>query len=283
LENSVSLKDFQVLMGRLNFAGQLSPFLQGFRFNLNKVLGQLQNGKNVNLSDAARDDLLVWANFILDQDPWHPLIDQHYNPPLAYDYFVSDAAGCSENRASDDLIGCGSIGVDCDGVMFFVEQLFWPPGVLQSTRDSLGKLYGQKTTTLEFLGILILFLLIPERMKNQYVVVLVDNTSCFYGWLNKQSPGDETASILIRTLHLISSAICCDVHIEHLPRVSTDEAELVDRLSREKSTLYSDKQLLKNLGGHLFPRTLLNWMRNPTEDWKLPEKLLYETLNRINK
>jgi hypothetical protein len=61
---------FQSLMRRLNFAGQLSPLMQGFKYNLNRMLGQLQNGKYVVLTEDVRSDLLVWTNFILDEDPW---------------------------------------------------------------------------------------------------------------------------------------------------------------------------------------------------------------------
>jgi hypothetical protein len=124
-------------------------------------------------------------------------------------------------------------------------------------------------------------LLIPERLKNSYVVVKVDNTSCFYGWLNKQSPGDETASVLIRTLHLICSAISCDVHIDHLPRMSSAEAETVDRLSRDRSTTLEDKKLIRQYGDYCFPRPLLEWMKAPYEDWLLPEKLLNEVLKKL--
>jgi hypothetical protein len=281
LTEKLSLKEFQTLMGRLNFAGQLSPFLQGFKFNLNRTLGQLQICENVSLSDSARSDLEVWANFILDSDPWHPLCEPHFSPPLAFDTFISDAAGCSENRSLKDLIGCGNIGIDCDGKTFFVCQLFWPPGVLQECRDSHGKLYGQKTTTLEFLGILVPFMLLPERMKESYVVVKVDNISCYYGWLNRQSAGEESASILIRTLHLLCSALCCEVHIEHLPRVSTPEASLVDRLSRQSSTTDDDRNMIKQYGNYSFPRSILEWMRKPCEDWSLPNKVLSEVLSKI--
>jgi hypothetical protein len=99
-----------------------------------------------------------------------------------------------------------------------------------------GKRIGSKTTTLEFLGIIIPFILIPDQLAGQHIIVKVDNTGCYYGWLNKNSPNDETASILIRALHLIASFLGSQIHIRHLPRNSNWEAELVDRLSREETT-----------------------------------------------
>jgi hypothetical protein len=276
----LDLNDFQSMMGRINFAGQLSPFMQGFKYNLNKILGQLQNGLCVKLTDAARNDLYVWLNFLIDSDVWHPLAEPHFWPPLAYDCFVSDAAGCNEHSHSEYTLGCGNIGVNCENEIIYVSQLLWPKGILQSKRDHEGKLYGQKTTTLEFLGILLPFVQIPNYVSGKYIVIKVDNTSCYYGWLNKQSAGDGTASVLIRTLHLLSENLCCDIHIEHLPRVSTWEAELADRLSRQVTTTPEDKVLVTKHGVDFVPQSLLNWMSNPTEDWHLPEKILYEVLSR---
>ena len=105
---------------------------------------------------------------------------------------------------------------------------------------------GCKTTTLEFLGILLPFLSDPCSLRNQHVIVKVDNTGCYYGWLNKHTPGDETASILIRALHLISSFLGCVVHVEHLPRISSWDAALADRLSRELSTTKQDIRFLQS-------------------------------------
>jgi hypothetical protein len=277
----LNLKDFQRLMGRLNFSGQLSLFMQGFKFNLNKVLGQLQRGDAVSLSTAARHDLYVWANFLLDGDGWHTLCTPHFSPPLAHDTYVSDAAGCSQSHDMRELLGCGNVGINWDEEIFFMSQLFWPAGILQHFRDGEGKLLGQKTTTLEFLGILVPFMLCPEDLAGKYVVVKVDNTSCFFGWINRQSPGDETASILIRCLHLICSALHCEVHIEHLPRVSTWEAMLVDRLSRGSTTTPEDKKQLAKFQRGVFPETLFKWMRNPVEDWNFPYELTKEVLKKV--
>ena len=118
------------------------------------------------------------------------------------------------------------------------------------------------------------FLLAPETLVNQHVIVKVDNTGCFLGWLNKHTPGDETASILIRALHLISSYLGCVVHVEHLPRISSWDAALADRQSRELSTSRQDLRLLNSFSMKDPPVCLLSWMQNPEEDWLLADKLL---------
>ena len=139
---------------------------------------------------------------------------------------------------------------------------------------------GSKTTTLEFLGILIPFLIIPESLKNQHVVVKVDNAGCFFGWLNKKTSGDVMASILIRTLHVIAYYLECIVHIVHLPRKSSWDAMLTDRLSREKTTTRQDRALLSSFKLPDIPLVLKQWLESPTEDWELPMKLLYYVKNK---
>jgi hypothetical protein len=146
--------------------------------------------------------------------------------------------------------------------------------MLTTTRDQDGVLLCYKTSMLEFIGILLPFVMIPEMLINKYVIVKVDNLGCYFGWLNKQLCGDSLTSLLIRTLHVISHRISCTVHIEHLPRMSTPDAVLVDRLSRESTTSEEDKRLLKKFDNICLPKSFVSWLKSPTEDWDLPQKIV---------
>ena len=210
-------------------------------FNLSELLNV--NSNECVLSPQSRKDLNIWINFLLEGASRIPICRRYYNPPLSYKSFSSDAAGCSKPTKSGDLIGCGSVGFDRMGQIIFAFQLFWPPSVISYFKDPLGHRLGNKTTTLEFLGILLPFLLIPEQLLNQVIEVKVDNMACYFGWLNRHVKGDVTASILIRSLHLMSSFLGCQVHITHLPRKSSWDAIVVDRLSRSSSTNSQDKRL----------------------------------------
>ena len=119
-------------------------------------------------------------------------------------------------------------------------------------------------------------------MVNQNIVVKVDNIGCFFGWLNKHATGDGMASILIKALHLIGAYLSCQIHIEHLPRKSFWDANLVDRLSRERTTTKQDMKLLESFVLPEVPVCLMEWMKNPSEDWSLPEKLLNSVEIRMN-
>jgi hypothetical protein len=257
--------------------------MAGFRFNLNKCLGHLQVNPEdrVQLSKEARDELRIWANFLQDED-WHPLAGKYCNPPLACKEFISDAAGSAHMANQKGRLGCGNLGFDHTGVIIFANQCWWPAGVLENHTDKRGRKFGCKTTALEFFGILIPFLLVPEEMAGQHVIVKVDNTACYYGWLNKNSPNDEVASILIRALHLISCFLQCQVHIQHLPRMSNWEAQVVDRLSREETTTHNDKRLLASFPRYRMPSKLQSWMANPVEDWTMPLSLLKHVKKVMN-
>jgi hypothetical protein len=86
--------------------------------------------------------------------------------------------------------------------------------------------------------------------------------------------GDECASILLRSLYIISAFLGCAAHIEHIPRRSDWESEVADNLSREKTTGFMERQLMaKNLKNE-FPQALLVWLDNASEDWALPLQLL---------
>ena len=51
--------------------------------------------------------------------------------------------------------------------------------------DNNGIRFGNKTSFLEFVGIVIPLLLIPEKLRNQHIVFEVDNISCCFGLENR--------------------------------------------------------------------------------------------------
>jgi hypothetical protein len=145
---------------------------------------------------------------------------------------------------------------------------------LYTATDEQGKAYGCKTATLELVGVLLPFLTIPHLLRGRSVRLQVDNSAAVYGWLNMQIKNDTTASILIRTLHIISHFLECTTHVEHLPRLSTRAARLADRLSRKSSTTKKDLTTIRKAMQPRIPAELRTWLANPSPDWSLPGRLL---------
>ena len=166
-----------------------------------------------------------------------------------------------------------------NGEIVFANQSFWDLPSMGMKRDKQDKFLGKKTTSLEFAGILIPFLMAPQRMAGKEVLIQVDNIGCVFAWKNGYSKEDNLASILVRFLVLLSAKLSCIVHIHHLPRNSSWESCLADRLSRESSTTASDRMLLRSFHGFQLPSMFRDWMSNPVEDWNFPIRLINDLSN----
>jgi hypothetical protein len=185
------------------------------------------------------------------------------------------------DSTKEDITGAASIGFNLDGEIFFARKLSWPSKMIKEAKDERGTRLGSKSLTLELLGLLIPFVSIPEQLSNKFVILKVDNLSCVYGWENGYAKEDEYASIIIRTLVLITSFLGTNLTIKHLPRVSSWEAKKADRMSRKSSCTQEDLNLLDSFKYCDFPFSLLKWLRNPSADWDLPVNILEEVKLRI--
>jgi hypothetical protein len=102
--------------------------------------------------------------------------------------------------------------------------------------DNKGKRFGNKTATLEMIGLLLPLLLIPESLKNIHIRMFMDNMSYVFGMKDGYVKNDEYASILIREAYLISAYLGSVLHVIHSPRRSSWETTPADNLSRESTT-----------------------------------------------
>jgi hypothetical protein len=274
----------QMLMGNLIHVGQMCPFLLNFRFNLNKTLASF--GPNVDLitmSDEALHELNVWKQFLLNVDNWLPICHPINHPPMYTKVFFSDAAGFHKKNVWSSNIGCGVVGLAEDGNTLLAYQLWWPKNFIMTMVDNKGSRFGDKTSTLEQIAILLPFILIPEKLANQHIVIKTDNIACVFGHQNKIMKGDECASIFIKTVHLICAFLGSMVHVEHLPRCSDWGSKTADNLSRESTTGFLESRMLSRWSHLTVAQDLVSWFHNPTEDWDLPYKLLEHVQEKTQK
>lgn len=141
-------------------------------------------------------------------------------------------------------------------------------------KDSKGARFGCKTSTLEMVGIVLPFLLCPSLLVNQHVVFSTDNMGCFFGWDNMSVKGDLTATILVKSVLLMSTFLGTTVHVVHVPRKTTWESVVADMLSRRSSSNCAVKKLLNSFGVTVVPEFFEDWLSDPSEDWDLPVKCL---------
>jgi len=137
-----------------------------------------------------------------------------------------------------------------------------------------GKFFGSLSATLEAVGLLLPFLTEPMVMRGQHILLEVDNSSVCYAWEKKHGKTDFELTLLIRCLVIIEIFLECKIYVRHVKRRSNAVAELVDNLSREKTT---SKEVLDTLAGVEIRRVgghLARWLEDPKVDWDLPLKLI---------
>jgi hypothetical protein len=277
----VKTKQLQCLMGKLNHVAQMSPFLNCFKHPLNMDLAECIKKGWVVLTNQSVDDLRVWSAVLQDMEVGLPICPPMHAPPLCTKVFTSDAAGLGDKSVWEGEIGCGTIGLKESGDTLLAFQTWWPKEFVTKKVDAKGKRFGNKTATLEMVGVLLPFLLIPKELENQHVVLQVDNMACVYGCENRYMKGDVTASILVKALHLIGAFLGSVVHVVHVPRCSSWESVTADRLSRERTTGFLEKQMLFRFNYLSIPSALAKWLENPKEDWNLAHELLHHVQNTM--
>ena len=289
----MDLLAMQTLMGHLNDLGQMCQFARGFRYNLNNFLALLCQGNTepLPIPTQARRDLEVWARMLAAAATGLPIPRRPMLPSLAAITFVSDAAGARFAKVNGKFIpfgeqgdrGGASISAVEDGPIWFFASVTWPENLLLHARDSRDHAYGCKSPTLEAVAMILPFLCCPEHLLGKEIRLLTDNESIVFGWESRKLPNDESASIIMRSLHLISHFLGTLVTVQHLPRMSTRSAVLADKLSRQETTGPEELREVQGAMPCKIPEPLSQWLNSPWEDWDLPDRLLQYVRQSINK
>jgi hypothetical protein len=90
------------------------------------------------------------------------------------------------SSSSQKDLRCGIIGLDEKGYSILAHQIFWPREFIEKGKDKKGARFGDKTCTLAAIGVILPFLLIPEKLKNQHIICGVDCMGVVYSWENKK-------------------------------------------------------------------------------------------------
>jgi hypothetical protein len=112
-------------------------------------------------------------------------------------------------------------------------------------------------------------------------VFTVDNIAVVYGWDNRNVKFDDAASIILRTVHIISAYLGCIVHITHSHRRSTKWEILSDNLSRTSTRSFEDRMLVREAKRSIVKGKFMEWLVDPQEDWELPYILLGEVKEKL--
>jgi hypothetical protein len=283
-DQPTSLLELQKLIGTLNDIGQMCPFLRGFRQPLHMLLVSFKEDTDILLPipQEVKDDLHIWATAINSAARGMP-IPRRPSPHLPSALcFASDASGAQFNKHQGRFIpipysgdrGAVSINAIEDDQVWFFASIVFPREFLLEKRDSADHAFGCKSSTLEAVGLILPFLCCPQILIGREVTLLTDNEALVFGWDKKRVPHDNSASIFLRSLHIISAYLGTSVEIRHLPRMSTPSAELTDALSRSSTTKDCHREAVSLAPPSTIPPMISDWFQNPREDWNLPMALL---------
>jgi hypothetical protein len=280
----VTLLDVQKLIGSLNDVGQMCPFLRGFRQPIHNLLVQFQGNTEISLipTPEVRADLRIWGAAMHTVEASQPIPRRPTAHLPSALMFVSDASGAQFAKFSDKFItlpyegerGAASINAIEDDTIWFYANVVWPRAFLLQHRDAADHAYGCKSSTLEAIGLILPFLCIPKILIGKEVTLLTDNEALVFGWEKRRVAHDNSASIFLRALHLISGFLGSSVEIRHLPRMSSPSAEMADALTRSTTTTDFHRNAVSSAPVQDIPHVLLSWLEDPSDDWLLPTELL---------
>jgi hypothetical protein len=179
-----NIREWQRLCGRLNDISQMCSFMKIFRHTILACMEGIPSSAPadtvISISEDAKRDLVIWYNFVNSDLKWLPISQEMIPAPLWCREFVSDAAGLSAEADISTGPGCGNVGFREDGSIIFANQLIWPKRFIDSDLDEKGVRFGDKTTCLETIGLMIPLLIAPELFKNQHVLMKVDCLGTVY-------------------------------------------------------------------------------------------------------
>ena len=126
--------------------------------------------------------------------------------------------------------------------------------------------FPHNSALFEIIGIILPFITNPKIFKNKYVKCNVDNISLVFAWKNKTVKSEYSLYKLFQILHILEYAIPCKIFIDHSPRRSSWQTNLVDNLTREHTTTDVDKKLIENAKIQWLSGNLQTWIENPEND-----------------
>ncbi len=275
----VSKQEIQQVLGMINTVVQMCPPLRFLKTPIILDLKMSYESEPIPFSCDTKDFLHQWM-FILDElQHSFPITDKNNCYPARSIVFVSDAAGCA-SYYSEYEIGIGAVGYVMPHSelqdFFYVGQCLWPTDFICTLFDDDGKKFGNKTTLLESIGLLISLFHNYKLIHNKHVVCKVDNVAVVWAYVNGKSRQDPYTSLIVAVLNHIAVSTPFKLYVEHLPRVSTLPALVADTLSR---TDPKGQYLVDHIGRPLqnnWPPSLLSWLKNPVIDWSLRSKILQD-------
>ena len=259
----------------LSLAGKLvdiKMLIKGGRFHLGHILAAANSTMDkqqiLDISDMCRAECYWWiiniqtgAHRSLIRRPWIGISASAIKS-------WTDAAGGSLEK-----VGHGVGGIIPPHTWFYLP---WPQWLNKSHTNSQGVKFSRKLTCLELLGPLVTLTLATDMIRNQHLIVYVDNqgscdifrkgysTACFY------------SGTVVRAMHEIADALNCTLHVVKITRCSDAGALAADMLSKADFEGFNRLMPGRNASPAVIPRSILEWVQDPRVTLDLGERICKE-------
>ena len=280
-----SLRELEIVMGRLNHVAQLCPPLKTYISEatclMAEHMGAFSNGKGL-INDAQRDshrfmvtpdvrtDLLMVAAVLADTVN-HPLPIMDPDPPipLCSVPVFPDASGHIGGPTSPAL---GVFFPPFDMNHAAAYSLPFPTEFLLKSNGEA--LVADTTSTLEALGILLPMVIDPHRCVGKALHFNIDNIAVVFSFHKRRSK-DRLAHTLIRAAYLVAGALSSRLFVSWVPRRSDESSKIADDLTHSdfRSVLDLFPQATKKTF-ESFPPPISKWMRDPVHDRDLGHAII---------
>ena len=180
----------------------------------------------------------------------------------------TDAAG-----GCDKAFGAGVGGVIPPFVYFYQP---WPAWLNNHRKNSSGDVFSSKLSCLELLGPLITISVIPEMVVEQHLVVYVDNQGSCDIYRKGYSTKCLYAACIAKACFDVAEGLGATMSVEKIRRCSDWGSLAADTLSKGKMAEFREMMPGRDKIPATIPQTIIDWLKDPTQDWKLGSKIVLE-------
>ena len=154
--------------------------------------------------------------------------------------------------------------------------------MLNNCRKNLeGVIFSSKLTLLELLGPLMTLCAAPEMVMGQHLVVYVDNAGSCHVHCKGYCTKCDYTSCIAKACWDVAEGLGATMTVEKIRRCSDHYSKAADCFIKAEIDKFREMMPNRDAKPADVPKTLVQWLHNPTDDNQLGAKLLLELNEKV--
>ena len=268
----LTLEQMQSLAGKLQ---AVIFMLEGARFNISWIYHSMKGVRAKSeltaTSEGLRQQARWWRVHIMAARDFCPIRHPVDGLPGNFGQVWTDAAGGTFGTFGP---GCGAVYP----MTLSYAYLPWPQWINDGRPNGEGVRFDKKLTMLETVAALVGLVTAGEDAMSTTLVIWVDNIGTVGAFSKGYSLACPYTNTLIRAIQAVSRGMGIQARIAWIPRCSDKGSRLADLLSKgtgESMDAFRKGYPHRNPPTQL-PTSLVNWVKDPTVDNFLGQRMLRE-------